>query len=54
MEISWNARGETVLVGPVTDQAALHGLLNRIRDLAVPLLSIRRLSEEDTVAEDAS
>jgi hypothetical protein len=33
--------GETVLTGPVSDQAALHGILNRIRDLGVPLLSVK-------------
>ena len=38
--------GETVLTGPVIDQAALHGVLNRIRDLGVPLLSVRRISQE--------
>ena len=35
--------GETVLLGPVVDQAALHGLVNRIRDLGVPLVSVKRL-----------
>lgn len=35
--------GETVLTGPVLDQAALHGILNRIRDLGVPLLSVKML-----------
>jgi hypothetical protein len=39
--------GETVLTGPVLDQAALHGILNRIRDLGVPLLSVQRLSAEE-------
>ncbi len=34
--------GTTVLVGPVVDQAALHGVIIRIRDLALPLLSVRR------------
>jgi hypothetical protein len=34
--------GTTVLRGPVTDQAALHGLLNKLRDLGVPLLSVTR------------
>jgi hypothetical protein len=34
---------ETVMAGPVADQAALHGLLAKIRDLALPLLSVRRL-----------
>jgi hypothetical protein len=36
------ADGTTVLVGPVVDQAALHGVISRIRDLGVPLLSVRR------------
>ena len=33
----------TTLTGPVTDQAALHGVLNRIRDLNLTLLSVERL-----------
>lgn len=41
--------GETVLIGPVIDQAALHGILERIRDLGVPLLSVKCLTEEDAV-----
>jgi hypothetical protein len=43
--------GETVLTGPVADQAALHGILNRIRDLGVPLLSIRRLGADEANTE---
>jgi hypothetical protein len=34
--------GETVLTGPVRDQAALHGLLNKIRDLGLPLLGVEK------------
>ena len=34
---------ETLLTGPVADQAALHGLLAKIRDLGLPLLSVKRL-----------
>jgi hypothetical protein len=34
--------GATLLVGPVVDQAALHGVINRIRDLGLPLLSVQR------------
>ena len=34
---------ETLLTGPVADQAALHGLLARVRDLGLPLLSVQRL-----------
>jgi hypothetical protein len=37
--------GTTVLIGPVTDQAALHGVLARIRDLGLPLLSVNRVTE---------
>jgi hypothetical protein len=35
--------GETLLTGPVVDQAALHGLLRKVRDLGVPLLSVTRV-----------
>lgn len=35
--------GQTILVGPVRDQAALYGMLKKIRDLGIPLLSVRRL-----------
>ena len=37
--------GTTVLIGPVVDQAALHGVIIRIRDLGLPLLSVRRVVE---------
>jgi hypothetical protein len=36
------ASGETVLTGPIRDQAALHGLLNKIRDLGLPLLGVEK------------
>jgi hypothetical protein len=34
---------ETSLIGKVTDQAALHGLLNKIRDIGLPLISVERI-----------
>lgn len=34
--------GSTVLAGRVLDQAALHGLLQRVRDLGIPLVSVTR------------
>jgi hypothetical protein len=36
--------GDTLLTGPVADQAALHGLLKKVRDLGVPLISIERVA----------
>lgn len=41
--------GTTTLTGTLADQAALHGLLAIIRDLGVPIVSIRRLSPEEEV-----
>lgn len=38
---------QTVISGPVVDQAALHGLLNRVCDLGLVLVSVRRLDPVD-------
>lgn len=40
--------GETLLRGPVLDQAALYGLLRKVRDLGLPLVSVRRLPFRET------
>ena len=37
---------ETVLTGCVTDQAALHGLISKIRDIGLPLISVERIEED--------
>jgi hypothetical protein len=43
LSISLEDNGETLLSGPVVDQAALHGLLRKVRDLGMPLISVNRL-----------
>ena len=46
MTITYECDGTTRLRGPVADQAALHGLLQRVRDLGLPLLSVARVEPE--------
>ncbi len=43
LTITLEDNGETLLTGPVVDQAALHGWLNKVRDLGMPLLSVNRI-----------
>ena len=40
--------GNTLLSGPVVDQSALHGILKRIRDLGMPLLSVNSVDGDQT------
>jgi hypothetical protein len=40
MTIQLTDDGETLLTGPLADQAALHGVLTKVRDLALPLVSV--------------
>ena len=44
LTITLEDNGETLLTGPVVDQAALHGLLRKVRDVAMPLLSVVRVT----------
>jgi hypothetical protein len=44
--------GDTLLTGLAVDQAALHGLLRKVRDLGMPLLSINRVEPGQTDASD--
>ena len=46
LTLSWQEPDQTVLIGQVVDQAALHGILNTIRDLGLPLLEVLRLPPE--------
>jgi hypothetical protein len=43
LTITLEDNGETLLTGPVVDQAALHGLLKKVRDLGMTLLSVNRV-----------
>ena len=46
MTFTHESDGTTTLLGPVADQAALHGLLEGIRDLGLPLVSLRQVNPE--------
>ena len=43
LTITLEENSETLLTGPVIDDAALHGLLKKVRDLGMPLLSVNRV-----------
>ena len=47
--------GTTVIHGPIADQAALHGLLQKVRDVGLPLVSVQRVADDppDQVNHDA-
>jgi hypothetical protein len=47
LQLTSEPGGVTVLAGEVADQAALHGLLAKIRDLGLPLLSVHRTDQEE-------
>lgn len=48
LTITLEEGGDTLLTGPVADQAALHGLLKKVRDLGIPLLSVNRVESGQT------
>jgi len=48
MALRYEADGEMLLVGTLTDQAALHGVLARIRDLGLTLISVNHIDNNQT------
>ena len=46
LTITLEADGHTLLNGPVPDQSALHGILKKVRDLGMPLLSVNSIGPE--------
>lgn len=50
LTITLEDNGDTLLTGPVVDQAALHGLLRKVRDLGMPLLSVSRVEPDQAEA----
>ncbi len=52
LSFTHESNGTTILCGPVVDQAALHGLLRKVRDLGIPLLSVMRVKPGRADASD--
>jgi len=50
LTVTHTDQNETVLTGPVVDQAALHGLLAKLRDLGLPIVSVNLSEEADQEA----
>jgi hypothetical protein len=52
LTISNEANGETVLRGPLLDQAALHGVLIKILDLGLPLLAVNTVASDEAPRDE--
>ncbi len=52
LTITLEEDGDTLLTGPVIDQAALFGLLKRVRDLGIPLLAVNRVEYQQGDTSD--
>ena len=53
LTITLEEDGDTLLTGPVIDQAALHGLLKKVRDLGMPLVSVSPVESESPTTLEA-
>ena len=54
LTLTHESEGTTVLRGPVVDQAALHGLLQKVRDLGLPLVSVAQVGDQPNSTGTAS
>jgi len=54
LSITLENNGDMLLTGPVVDQAALHGLLKKVRDLGMPLVSVNPVQSDETRLEKES
>ncbi len=54
LELIRNPDGTTVITGPIVDQSALHGLLQRLRDLGIPLVSLTPTSPITSTTNDTT
>jgi hypothetical protein len=52
LTITLEDNGNTLLTGPVVDQAALHGLIKKVRDLGMPLISVDPVKSDQGNAQD--
>jgi hypothetical protein len=48
LTVSHEGDGTTVISGPIADQSALHGVLQRVRDLGMPLVSVTRVDADQS------
>jgi hypothetical protein len=53
LTVTYEADGTTVISGPIADQAALHGVLQRVRDLGLPLVSVIRVESDPSTSTGA-
>jgi len=54
LAITLEENGDTLLTGPVIDQAALYGLLRKVRDLGMALVSVQQIPYDETSLEKGS
>jgi hypothetical protein len=53
LTITLETNGDSLLTGPVVDQAALHGVLAKVRDLVLPLVSVVEIQREQATAAES-